>query len=152
MQTGALEGQYWRKTGVLRPLSAQSLLDCSGEYGNLGCGGGSAALSFQFVLDRKGLEPEASYAYEGRAKPCPYAVPQESDLDEDDSPSFVFVGYGDEDALKAAVAAAGPLSAAIDGSHDTFRFYSEGTARNHYFLIRSAFRRICLTCEALRFK
>ncbi|XP_058793220.1 procathepsin L-like [Phymastichus coffea] len=120
---GALEGQYFKKTGILRLLSAQSLIDCTTDYGNLGCGGGSAALSFQFVVDHKGLESEEEYPYVGRAKDCPYDL---DDEDEELEASFVYVPTADEAALKVAVSSVGPLSVAIDASHDTFRFYSEG--------------------------
>ncbi|KAJ8667271.1 hypothetical protein QAD02_008933 [Eretmocerus hayati] len=130
----ALEGQYYRKSGQLLVLSAQNLLDCTIAYGNMGCRGGSAALAFQFAADRKGIETEAYYTYEGRTKPCPYNVSDDFDLnfdvDDDDKnhplASFIYVTKEDEMALKVAIATVGPLSAAMDGSHDTFRFYSEG--------------------------
>lgn len=118
-----MEGQYFKKTGVLRPLSVQSLIDCTGDYGNLGCGGGCAALAFQFVVDHKGLESEEEYTYVGRTKECPYDIVDE---DEDLEASFVYLPAADEIALKLAVATVGPISVAIDASHDTFRFYSEG--------------------------
>ena len=138
LQTGALEGQYFRKTGVLTPLSAQCLIDCTGDYGNLGCGGGSAALSFQFVVDHKGLEPEANYSYEGRNRDCPYNASGD-DEDEAIDASFVYVGVADEAAMRLAVATVGPLSAAIDGSHDTFRFYSEGGLKGLRWVGRTFF-------------
>ena len=116
-------------------MSAQNLIDCSGDYGNSGCGGGNAVLSYQYVIDRDGLEPEVNYTYVGRAKECPYKkdfdeFEEDQLLDDDDVPcSFVYIGEGDEASLKHAVATIGPLSAAIDGSHDTFRFYSEGLCK-----------------------
>lgn len=75
-------------------------------------------------MDHKGLEPESNYTYEGRNKECPYMG--NDDEDEELDASFVYIEHGDEEALRMAVATVGPISVAIDGSHDTFRFYSEG--------------------------
>jgi hypothetical protein len=54
-QTGALEGQHFRKTGYLVSLSEQNLIDCSTEYGNSGC---------------NGIDTEQSYPYEGIDDNC----------------------------------------------------------------------------------
>merc|ERR1712180_180683 len=82
--TGSLEGQVFKKTGKLPSLSEQQIVDCSGKYGNQGCGGGWYGDSWDYIRDAGGIESESAYpyrAYRGwrckfsKRKPCQRSVP-----------------------------------------------------------------------------
>nr|AAS67923.1 cathepsin L [Artemia franciscana] len=120
--TGALESQTFRKTGKLISLSEQNLIDCSGEYGNLGCKGGWISQAFEYIKDNKGIDTENKYHYEAKENFCRDNPRNRGAV----ALGFVNIPSGEEDKLKAAVATVGPVSAVIDVSHEGFQFYSKG--------------------------
>jgi len=120
--TGALEGQHYRKFGKMTELSEQNLIDCSHSYGNNGCEGGLMDNAFSYIRDNHGVDTEQSYPYEAKDKKCRF---KPRNIGATDS-GFIDIPEGDEEKLKEAVATAGPVSVAIDASHESFQFYSKG--------------------------
>lgn len=78
--------------------------------------------AFRYVKSNGGIDTEAAYPYMGDDEKCHYNPKNRGATDK----GFVDIPSGDEEKLKAAVATVGPVSIAIDASHETFQLYSEG--------------------------
>lgn len=78
--------------------------------------------AFQYIKSNHGIDTEKSYPYEGKVGKCRYTSKNTGATDS----GFVDIPSGNEEKLKQAVATIGPVSVAIDASHPTFQFYSEG--------------------------
>ncbi|XP_059163574.1 procathepsin L-like [Physella acuta] len=120
--TGSLEGQHFKATGQLVSLSESNLVDCSKKWGNNGCQGGLMDQAFQYVIDNKGIDTEQSYPYKPEDRKCSFKKATVGATDK----SYTDVQSGSEDDLQAAVATIGPISVAIDASHDSFQQYGGG--------------------------
>ncbi|XP_070834926.1 cathepsin L.1 [Chaetodon trifascialis] len=126
--TGSLEGQNFRKTGKLVSLSEQQLVDCSSDYGNMGCSGGLMDDAFRYIQDNGGIDTEDAYPYEAVDGQCRYK-PETVGAK---CTGYVDVTKGDEDALKEAVATVGPVSVGIDASQTSFQLYESGVYDEPY--------------------
>jgi len=130
--TGALEGQHFRKTGKLVSLSEQNLIDCSRSFGNNGCEGGLMDHAFSYIKANKGIDTEEGYPYidghrgQHSSHSCHFNPRNVGATDK----GFVDIKEMDEDALKAAVATIGPVSAAIDANYMQFMYYHQGIYDN----------------------
>jgi cathepsin L len=119
--TGSVEGVHAQSTGKLVSLSEQNLVDCSGNWGNLGCDGGLMTEAMNYIIANKGIDTEDSYPYEGVEGTCQFST---SNIGSTLS-NMVNVTSGDENDLKDKVAMA-PVSVAIDASAASFQFYYSG--------------------------
>jgi cathepsin L len=121
--TGSIEGAHAIATGSLVSLSEQNLVDCSTAQGNMGCNGGLMDYAFQYVIQNNGIDTEASYPYTATGpNQCQFnpANVGATIRNYQDIPS------GSESSLQEKVANVGPISVAIDASHQSFQFYSGG--------------------------
>jgi len=119
--TGSLEGQYFKKSGKLVSMSEQQLVDCSGDQGNQGCGGGWMDWAFEYVKI-KGIETEDCYPYTATDQTCMY----NKSCVVTKITGYTNIDPGNEDDLTNAIATAGPVSVAIDAGHSSFQLYKHG--------------------------
>ncbi|CAH0717618.1 unnamed protein product, partial [Brenthis ino] len=120
---GAVEGAlFLHNGGHLVRLSQQALVDCSWGFGNNGCDGGEDYRAYQWIM-KHGLPTEEDYGgYLGQDGYCHIDnVTLVTSIK-----GWVNVTAKNENALKLAIFKHGPISVAIDASHKTFSFYSNG--------------------------
>jgi cathepsin L len=119
---GSIEGQHFLSTGKMVTFSEQNLMDCSTSYGNMGCNGGLMDYAFKYVINNKGLDTETSYPYTARDGSCHYSASNSGGT----ISGYTDVAQGSETALVNAIGSIGPISVAIDASHQSFQLYSKG--------------------------
>lgn len=109
-------------------------------YGNHGCNGGTILNTFQYVIDSNGVDREDKYSYKGRVRGgreggkymyvrnffLSYCMQQSQCKFSKSYVGATATGVlkitpGSESDLQIAVATAGPVSVAIDGSSNAFR-------------------------------
>jgi cathepsin L len=115
---GAIEGQYFIKTGQLKSFSEQQIVDCFYNF-YAGCDGGEQTEVFEYVSS-KGLELEESYSYKEGAGYCAYEYQASAATIQ----SFKRLEKSEE-SLMNAVAHIGPIAVSIFTSH-SFMHYGGG--------------------------
>jgi cathepsin L len=119
--TGSVEGAWFLAGHSLVSLSEQNLVDCSGSEGNEGCNGGLMDNAFEYIIQKGGIDTEASYPYTARDGTCHFNA---ANIGAKIS-SYHDVTQGSESALQTAVNER-PVSVAIDASHNSFQLYHSG--------------------------
>lgn len=128
--TGSIEGQLFKKTGILRKLSEQNLIDCNRDdtSGNYGCQGGDMLNAFNYVMNQDGISLASKYAYKaGDTYECNYKKSQSGGS----VVGFESIEPGNEILLKDALVQIGPISIAVDASLPSFQSYKSGTYYDH---------------------
>ena len=122
--TGALEGAYYIKYGVLPSYSEQQLVDCCGSKGFQcqGCNGAWPEWALNYI-NNAGIVLEGSYPYTGRVGTC-----QSTGGDKIlDNPPYTILATGDTGALRTAVGRQ-PISVCLDASN--WSLYKSGVFAN----------------------
>ncbi|TGZ66240.1 hypothetical protein CRM22_005425 [Opisthorchis felineus] len=124
---GAIEGHYYIQERILETLSTQQLVDCSWDYNNRGCKGGSSLNSFRYVKDTGGLELDQDYPYvsDRTNKPNPACGFDQTTWKVLVS-GHVMLPFFDEEALLQAVGYYGPVTLSVDTTPVSFRAYQSG--------------------------
>lgn len=132
-----MESHWAIETGELWTLSEQFVLDCTDNPhecgGEGGCHGGTAALSYDSVINHGGIPSDYTYAYlsgnNGTAYKC-HGLPLKPRAKGGDitkAASFkaqVHIPHNDYSALMHAVATYGPMTISVDAS--TWHLYEKG--------------------------
>jgi len=114
------EGANFLATGKLPNLSEQNLVDCSTAQGNQGCNGGLMTQAFDYIKIA-GVDTEASYPYTAQDGTCKFNSANVGGHVK----SYSNVAAGNEAALTTTIGL-GPVSVAIDASHNSFQLYKSG--------------------------
>jgi len=119
----SVESCHFIYTGVLYPLSVQQLMDCSSSYGNQGCDGGWPAMSFQYIINNKGIDKAVCYPYNSSDSngQCHYMPSCCGSTVK----AYQNVTAGSEADLQMCVYQ-NPASVAIDASQTSFQLYTGG--------------------------
>lgn len=116
---------FLQNGGNLIHLSQQALIDCSWGYGNNGCNGGQEFRAYEWIKNNNGIPTEYSYgAYKGQDGFC--HVKDSNITLVAPITGWVNITADNPNALKIALLKHGPINTAIDASHKSFHFYSNG--------------------------
>jgi len=103
----------------MKPLAPQQIVDCDRRDG--GCNGGDTKTAFEYVIQAKGQDTEASYPYKAVNQACHFiAADVEATITSYKSATTTL----NEDQMKTATATVSPLSICVDAAQ--WQFYKSG--------------------------
>jgi len=116
---GAVESHLFIKTGKLLSLSEQQLAECcvNNSLANI-----SDAWGFDCIMSTGGIDTEESYPCAPEIGKCHF----NTETVGTPLTGYKAVAAGDEVALKDVIATSGPAVSAVDASHVSFMFYTNG--------------------------
>lgn len=127
--TGALEGAFFVKNGVLDSFSEQQLVDCDTRKNggkDMGCNGGLMDNAFKWIEHNKGLCSEEDYPYvSGDTKKAGTCQTSCNNIDGSEIVEFVDVSASSDDEMMAALSQQ-PVSIAIQADQKDFQLYKSG--------------------------
>ncbi|XP_074055298.1 procathepsin L-like [Macrotis lagotis] len=126
---GALEGQYFLKSGRLVELSKQQLIDCS-EFSD--CDGGYIIDTYQYIIQNGGITTESCYPY---TKQKNWWCDYKSRCEYVTMKNYVILPRGDEEILMRAVATIGPVSVSIHTPRSFYLYQGGHLIQRTFFLL-----------------
>jgi len=104
---------------TMKPLAPQQIVDCDKRDG--GCNGGDTITAFEYVIQAKGQDTEASYPYRAVNQACHFLP---ADVETTISSYKYATTTRNEDQMKTATATVAPLSICVDAAQ--WQFYKSG--------------------------
>eukprot|EP00358_Blepharisma_japonicum_P003115 CAMPEP_0202946166 /NCGR_PEP_ID=MMETSP1395-20130829/8792_1 /ASSEMBLY_ACC=CAM_ASM_000871 /TAXON_ID=5961 /ORGANISM="Blepharisma japonicum, Strain Stock R1072" /LENGTH=312 /DNA_ID=CAMNT_0049646609 /DNA_START=28 /DNA_END=963 /DNA_ORIENTATION=- len=119
--TGAVEGAWKIFNGTLVQLSEQEIIDCSRNFGNRGCEGGTTDGAYKYMI-KNGITSETKYPFMAQNGLCKISLVSESVAE---IANFTDIYPNDTVAVETAVAQQ-PVSANVQADEAIWKYYKGG--------------------------
>jgi C1A family cysteine protease len=104
---------------TMKPLAPQQIVDCDKRDG--GCNGGDTITAYEYVIQAKGMDTEASYPYKAVNQACHFLP---ADVETTISSYKYATTTKNEGDMQTATATVAPLSICVDAAQ--WQFYNSG--------------------------
>jgi C1A family cysteine protease len=127
--TGAIEGAYFIKTGILESFSEQQLVDCDNRKNggkDMGCKGGLMDNAFDWVSKNSGLCTEKDYPYNsGTTQTSGSCQTKCTEKPDSNVVGFIDIPSSSDEEMMNALSMQ-PVSIAIEADQREFQLYKSG--------------------------